>query len=99
MGSGSEAILSSVMPAVTGNGSSVAAGSGSPSAVGSGFSSAQWGDGEIGKKPVMISGDPSKQPDDNIKTKLKNISTTTTQEACGRESTTSQALKGTNQLL
>ncbi len=97
MGSGSEAILSSV--AVTGNGSLVAAGSGSPSAVGSGFSSAQWGDGEIGNKPVTISGDPSKQPDDNIKTKLKNISTTTTQEACGRESTTSQALKGTNQLL
>ncbi len=34
-----------------------------------------------------------------VKTKLKNISTTTTQEACGRASTTSQALKGINQLL
>ncbi len=34
-----------------------------------------------------------------IKTKLKNISTPTTQEACGRASTTSQALKGINQLL
>ncbi len=33
------------------------------------------------------------------KTKLKNISTTTTQEACGRALTTSQALKGINQLL
>ncbi len=53
----------------------------------------------IGNKPVTISGDPSKQPNDNIKTKLKNISTTTTQEACGRASTTSQALKGINQLL
>ncbi len=31
--------------------------------------------------------------------KLKNTSTTTTQEACGRASTTSQALKGINQLL
>ncbi len=38
----------------------------------------------IGNKPVTISGDPSKQPNDNIKTKLKNNSTTTTQEACGR---------------
>ncbi len=54
----------------------------------------------IGNKPVTISGDPSKQPNDNTKTKLKNISTTTTtQEACGRASTTSQALKGINQLL
>ncbi len=53
----------------------------------------------IGNKPVTISGDPSKQPNDNIKTKLKNISTTTTQEACGRALTTSQALKGINQLL
>ncbi len=53
----------------------------------------------IGNKPVTISGDPSKQPNDNIKTKLKNISTTTTQEACGRASTTSQVLKGINQLL
>ncbi len=34
----------------------------------------------IGNKTVTISGDPSKQPNDNIKTKLKNISTTTTQE-------------------
>ncbi len=50
-------------------------------------------------KPVTISGDPSKQPNEHIKTKLKNISTTTTQEACGRASTTSQALKGINQLL
>ncbi len=33
------------------------------------------------------------------KTNLKNISTTTTQEACGRALTTSQALKGINQLL
>ncbi len=33
------------------------------------------------------------------KTKLKNISTTTTQEACGRALTKSQALKGINQLL
>ncbi len=55
--------------------------------------------GQLWNKPVMISGDPSKQPNDNIKTTLKNISTTTTQEACGRASTTSQALKGTNQLL
>ncbi len=53
----------------------------------------------IVKKPVTISGDPSKQPNDNTKTKLKNISTTTTQEACGRASTTSQALKGINQLM
>ncbi len=53
----------------------------------------------IGNKPVTISGDPSKQLNDNLKTKLKNISTTTTQEACGRASTTSQALKGINQLL
>ncbi len=35
----------------------------------------------IGNKAVTISGDPSKQPNDNIKTKLKNNSTTTTQEA------------------
>ncbi len=53
----------------------------------------------IGNKTVTISGDPSKQPNDNIKTKLKNNSTTTTQEACGRASTTSQVLKGINQLL
>ncbi len=33
------------------------------------------------------------------KTKLKNISTTIIQEACGRALTTSQALKGINQLL
>ncbi len=48
-------------------------------------------------KPVTISGDPSKPPNDNTKTKLKNNATT--QEACGRASTTSQALKGINQLL
>ncbi len=53
----------------------------------------------IGNKPVTISGDPSKQPNDNIKTKLKNNSTTITQEACGRASTTSQVLKGINQPL
>ncbi len=41
-------------------------------------------------KPVMISGNPSKPPNDNTKTKLKNNSTTTLQEACGRASTTSQ---------
>ncbi len=40
-----------------------------------------------------------KQPNEHIKTKLKNTSTTITQEACGRASTTSQALKGLNQLL
>ncbi len=48
----------------------------------------------IGNKPVTISGDPSKQPNEHIKTKLKNTSTTITQEACGRALTTSQALKG-----
>ncbi len=53
----------------------------------------------IGNKPVTISGDPSKQPNEHIKTKLKNTSTTITQEACGRASTTSQALKEINQLL
>ncbi len=53
----------------------------------------------IENKPVTISGDPSKLPNDNTKTKLKNNSTTTTQEACGRASTTSQVLKGINQLL
>ncbi len=53
----------------------------------------------IGNKPVTISGDPSKQPNELIKTKLKNTSTTITQEACGRALTTSQALKGVNQLL
>ncbi len=47
----------------------------------------------IGNKPVTISGDPSKQPNEHIKTKLKNTSTTITQEACSRASTTSQALK------
>ncbi len=52
-----------------------------------------------GNKPVTISGDPSKQPNEHIKTKLKNISTTIIQEACGRALTTSQALKGINQLL
>ncbi len=45
-------------------------------------------------KPVVISGNPSKPPNDNIKTKLKNNSTPTTQVACGRASTTSQVLKG-----
>ncbi len=50
-------------------------------------------------KPFTISGDPSKQPNDNIKTKLKNNSTTITQEACGRASITSQVLKGINQPL
>ncbi len=39
-------------------------------------------------------GNPSKLPNDNIKTKLKNNSTPTMQEACGRASTTSQVLKG-----
>ncbi len=53
----------------------------------------------LGNKPVTISGDPSKQPNELIKTKLKNTSTTITQEACGRALTTSQALKGVNQLL
>ncbi len=53
----------------------------------------------IGNKPVTISGDPSKQPNEHIKTKLKNISTAIIQEACGRALTTSQALKGINQLL
>ncbi len=53
----------------------------------------------IGNKPLTISGDPSKQPNEHIKTKLKNTSTTITQEACGRASTTSQALKEINQLL
>ncbi len=53
----------------------------------------------IENKPVTILGDPSKPPNDNINTKLKNNSTPTTQEACGRPSTTSQVLKGTNQLL
>ncbi len=53
----------------------------------------------IGNKPVTISGDPSKQPNEHIKTKLKNISTTIIQEACGRALRTSQALKGINQLL
>ncbi len=52
-----------------------------------------------GNKPVTISGDPSKQPNEHIKTMLKNISTTIIQEACGRALTTSQALKGINQLL
>ncbi len=38
-------------------------------------------------------------PNDNTKTKLKNNSTPTTQEACGRASTSSQVLKGINKLL
>ncbi len=46
----------------------------------------------IENKPVTISGDPSKPPNDNIKTKLKNNSTPTMQEACGRALTTSQVL-------
>ncbi len=53
----------------------------------------------IGNKPVTISGDPSKPPNDNIKTKLNNNSIPTTQEARVRASTTSQVLKGINQLL
>ncbi len=52
----------------------------------------------IENKPVTMAGNPSKPPNDNIKTKLKNNSTPTTQEACGRASTTSQVLKGINQL-
>ncbi len=52
----------------------------------------------IENKPVTISGNPSKPPNDSIKTKLKNNSTPTTQEACGRASITSQILKGINQL-
>ncbi len=52
----------------------------------------------IENKPVTISGNPSKPPNDNIKTKLKNNSTPTTQEACGRASITSRILKGINQL-
>ncbi len=50
----------------------------------------------IENKPVTISGNPSKPPKDNTKTKLKNNSTPTTQEACGRASTTSRVLKGIN---
>ncbi len=38
-------------------------------------------------------------PNDNIKTKLKNNLRLTKQEACGRESITSQVLKGINQLM
>ncbi len=52
----------------------------------------------IENKPVTISGNPSKLPNDNINTKLKNNSTPTTQEACGRASIKSQILKGINQL-
>ncbi len=52
----------------------------------------------IENKPVTISGSPSKPPNDSIKTKLKNNSTPTTQEACGRASITSWILKGINQL-
>ncbi len=48
----------------------------------------------IENNPVTISGDPSKPPNDNRKTKLKNNSTPTTQEACGRASITSHVLKG-----
>ncbi len=48
----------------------------------------------IENKPVMISGNQSKPPNGNIKTKLMNNSTPTTQEACGKASTTSQVLKG-----
>jgi len=53
----------------------------------------------IKNKPVTISEDPSKLPNDNIQTKLRNNSRPTTQEEYGRASTTSQFLKGTNQLL
>ncbi len=42
----------------------------------------------IENKPVTISGNPSKPSNDNTKTKLRNNSTTTMQEACGRASTT-----------
>jgi len=52
----------------------------------------------IVNKPVTISENPSKLPNDNIKRKLKNNSTPTMQEACGRASTISQVLKGINQL-
>ncbi len=52
----------------------------------------------IENKPVTISGNPSNPPNDNIKTKLKNNSTPTTQEACGRTSITSRIVKGINQL-
>ncbi len=48
----------------------------------------------IGNKPVTISGDQSKPPNDNIKTKLNNNSIPTTQEARVRASTTSQVFKG-----
>ncbi len=51
----------------------------------------------IENKPVTISGNLSKPPNDNIKTKLKNNSTPTTQEACGRASITSRIVKGINQ--
>ncbi len=53
----------------------------------------------IKNKPVTISGNPSKPPNDNIKTKLKNNSTPTTQVACCKASITSQVLKGINPLL
>ncbi len=53
----------------------------------------------IENKPVTISGDPSKPPNDNTETTLKNNSTPTIQEACGRALTTSQVLMGINQLL
>ncbi len=39
-----------------------------------------------------------KAPNDNIKTKLKNNSTPTKQEVCGRASITSRIAKGINQL-
>ncbi len=52
----------------------------------------------IENKPVTILGNTSKPPNDNIKTKLKNNSTPTTQEACGRASITSRIVKGINQL-
>ncbi len=48
----------------------------------------------IGNKPVTISGDPSKQPNEHIKTMLKNISTTITQEACGRAINNITGFKG-----
>ncbi len=51
----------------------------------------------IGNKPVTISGDPSKQPNDNIKNKVEEQFNNNNPEACGRASTTSQVLKGINQ--
>ncbi len=44
----------------------------------------------IENKPVTISVNPSKPPNDNIKTRLKNNSTPKMQEICGRESITNR---------